>query len=175
MATIFTHALLPIAARVATGPGHFSGRLLVVAMLATILPDADVIAFAFGVPYADPLGHRGFTHSLTFAVFMGAIAAAFAQRLNSTRMISFITLFLATASHPFLDSFTNGGLGVAWFWPIVDTRYFMPWQPIEVSPIGASNFFSARGAVVLLSEARWIVAPIAIIAVSFRFLRSRQS
>ena len=175
MATIFTHALLPVAARAATGPGVISNRLLIVAMLATIVPDADVIAFVFGIPYADPLGHRGFTHSLAFAVFLGFVAAGFATQLKTGRMLAFVTLFLATASHPLLDSLTNGGLGVAWFWPIVDTRYFMPWQPIEVSPIGASNFFTARGAAVLLSEAKWIVAPLVVIAVGVRTLRSRQS
>lgn len=175
MATIFTHALLPVAARAASGPGVFSNRLLLVAMLATILPDADVVAFVFGVPYSDPLGHRGFTHSLAFAAFTGIVAAIFAAQLKASRLLAFITLFMATASHPFLDSFTNGGLGVAWFWPLVDTRYFMPWQPIEVSPIGASGFFTARGAAVLLSEAKWIVAPLVVVIMCFRLIRSRQT
>ena len=151
MATIFTHALLPVAARAAIGRNHISNRLLVVAMIATIIPDADVIAFVFDVPYADQFGHRGFTHSLAFAGFVGLIGAYFAQHLDAGRVTAFATLSLATASHPLLDSFTNGGLGVAWFWPFTDTRYFMPWQPIEVSPIGASNFFTIRGARVLIS------------------------
>src|SRR6267378_8050335 len=42
--------------------------------------------------------------------------------------------FLATASHGLLDAMTNGGLGVAFFAPFCDTRYFLPWQPIVVSP-----------------------------------------
>ena len=33
----------------------------------SMLPDADVIGFSFGVRYGDPWGHRGATHSLTFA------------------------------------------------------------------------------------------------------------
>ena len=36
--------------------------------ICTIVPDFDVIGFAFGVSYGDVLGHRGFTHSLLFAV-----------------------------------------------------------------------------------------------------------
>ncbi|MDI8954364.1 metal-dependent hydrolase, partial [Salmonella enterica subsp. enterica serovar Anatum] len=32
-----------------------------------MLPDADVLAFKFGVAYGNVFGHRGFTHSLLFA------------------------------------------------------------------------------------------------------------
>ncbi|MBL4789136.1 MAG: hypothetical protein JKY60_08830, partial [Kordiimonadaceae bacterium] len=51
-----------------------------------------------------------------------------------------------------------------------DVRYFMPWQPVEVSPIGVSAFFTARGAQVLLSELYWIVVPLAVLAVTGRFI-----
>jgi len=36
---------------------------------------------------------------------------------------------------------TNGGLGIAFFSPFDPARYFLPWRPILVSPIGASVFF----------------------------------
>ena len=45
--------------------------------------------------------------------------------------------------------------GVAFFAPFNNTRFFFPWRPIEVSPIGLS-FFSTRGMAVLLSELIWI-------------------
>jgi inner membrane protein len=61
-----------------------------------------------------------------------------------------------------LDALTNGGLGVALFAPFSNERFFFPWRPIEVSPIGA-GFFSARGMRVLLSEARWIWLPAATV------------
>ena len=35
--------------------------------LLSLLPDADVIGFAFGVRYEDEWGHRGATHSVTRA------------------------------------------------------------------------------------------------------------
>jgi hypothetical protein len=38
-------------------------------------PDLDVWAFRLGIPYQAPLGHRGFTHSLAFALVAGATAA----------------------------------------------------------------------------------------------------
>lgn len=172
MATIFTHTLVPLAARSVVGPQVFSRRLMVWAALATILPDADVIAFGLGIPYSDPFGHRGFTHSIAFAGTMGLMAYAFAPQLNSSRAAACSLIFLSVLSHPFLDSFTNGGLGVAWFWPLDNTRYFMPWQPLEVSPIGASGFFSSRGATVLVSEIKWVVAPMAAVMIAGRLTQA---
>jgi inner membrane protein len=56
---------------------------------------------------------------------------------------------------------TTGGLGVAFFSPFSNTRYFFPWRPIAVSPIGA-RFFSPRGFAVLLSEALWVWTPMLV-------------
>jgi inner membrane protein len=69
-------------------------------------------------------------------------------------------LFLSALSHPLLDMLTNGGLGVALFAPFSKERFFFPWRPVEVSPIGF-NFFSEWGARVLLSEFRWVWLPAA--------------
>ena len=63
-----------------------------------------------------------------------------------------------TASHALLDGLTDGGLGVALLAPFSAGRYFLPWRPLEVSPIGPS-FFSTRGLDVLMSEARWVWVP----------------
>jgi inner membrane protein len=40
-----------------------------------MLPDADVIAFYFGIPYGSRFGHRGFTHSLFCAALVGMLVA----------------------------------------------------------------------------------------------------
>ena len=40
------------------------------------------------------------------------------------------------ASHALLDTLTDGGLGAALLWPFNFTRYFAPWRPIPVAPIG---------------------------------------
>jgi hypothetical protein len=45
------------------------------------------------------------------------------------RAICTIRVFLATASHGVLDATTNGGLGVAFFSPFDNRRYFLPWRP----------------------------------------------
>jgi inner membrane protein len=77
-----------------------------------------------------------------------------------------IYLFLATASHGFLDAMTDGGLGVAFFSPFSNKRYFLPWTPIRVSPIGAGRFFSSRGLDVLRTEFLWIWLPAAVLVMA---------
>ncbi len=80
---------------------------------------------------------------------------------------------LATASHGFLDAMTDGGLGVAFFSPFGTTRYFLPWRPIRVSPIGLTRFFSYRGIAVLQSELLWIWFPAILLIVSAWLIRRR--
>jgi len=140
-----------------------------------MLPDVDVIGFSFGIRYEDMFGHRGFTHSLAFAIVMGAVAAARVSNPESRVpnpgwLRLFIWFAAITASHGVLDAFTNGGRGIAFFAPFTNDRYFFPWRPIQVSPIGV-GFFSPRGLSVLASEARWIWLPSAIMAASARLYK----
>jgi inner membrane protein len=81
--------------------------------------------------------------------------------------------FLATASHGVLDALTDGGPGIAFVVPFDDTRYFLPWQPIRVSPISLERFLSARGLRVLRSEAIWVWLPSAIVAGAAGLARAR--
>jgi inner membrane protein len=60
---------------------------------------------------------------------------------------------------------TNGGLGVAFFSPFDNTRYFFPWRPILVSPISLARFFGGRGVAVIQSELIWIWIPTGLLAV----------
>lgn len=135
-----------------------------------ILPDADVVAFAAGIPYASTFGHRGFTHSLVFALVTTLLAAMWLRPARGRRLAVGMFLFVAAVSHPLLDALTNGGLGVALLWPWSDARWFAPWRPVAVSPIGA-HFFSARGVTVLLSEVLWIWVPLAVAAMLVRLRR----
>ncbi len=114
----------------------------------SLLPDADVWAFKMGIPYEDPFGHRGASHSIVFALVTGVVTALLLAR---PRLWTFGLAALVVLSHPLLDALTDGGLGVALFWPFDVTRYFAPWQPIPVAPIGA-GLVSARGFYVLAVE-----------------------
>src|SRR5712671_4718758 len=67
MASAFTHAFAAVAlGNMASGKAR-GWRFWVLAAGSAVLPDADIIGFAFGVDYGDLLGHRGFFHSLLFA------------------------------------------------------------------------------------------------------------
>lgn len=163
MPTIFTHAVIPLAAGLALGRRTLSPRLVAAGMLAAIAPDFDSIAFKLGIAYADQFGHRGASHSIAFAIALGVLAALCAPWLRTTRWRALLFIGACTASHPLLDALTDGGLGVALLWPWSHERLFAPWRPIEVSPIG-TGFFSLRGIEVLWSEAKWVVLPTFVLA-----------
>ncbi len=158
MPSLFSHPAVPLAIGVALGARLVPPRLLLAGVAGCVLPDADVVAFQLGVPYESAFAHRGFTHSIFFALVCGALAAAFAKALHSRAWMAFIFVSIATASHGLFDALTNGGSGIAFFWPFGDVRYFMPLQIILVSPIGL-GFFSERGLMVLLSELKWVWLP----------------
>ena len=136
-----------------------------------LLPDADVIGFAMGVRYADPWGHRGAAHSLAIAlVVAGAIAFAARARTAPRRLLRLIAVAtLVVASHGLLDTLTDGGLGVALFWPFSLTRYFAPWRPIPVAPIGLT-FLSPYGFFVALTELA-LFAPLLVFAIGWPRVR----
>ncbi len=160
MPTILTHPAVPVAMAVALGRDVVPRHLLAAGIVASILPDLDVLAFRLGVPYADVLGHRGFSHSLLLALGV-AFAAACLCRLRGTSFLkSLLFLFVAASSHGILDAFTDGGMGVAFLWPWSDERFFAPVRMIEVSPISVTRFLSGRGASVLLSELLWVWLPL---------------
>lgn len=163
MPTIMTHAIVPLALAAAAGTVRIPARVALAGAALAMLPDADVIGFAFGIDYADPWGHRGATHSLALAVLVAAAIAAAWKEARS--LWAFAFLALAMASHGLLDAFTDGGLGIALLWPFDDARIFAPFTPIRVSPIGA-GFFSMRGLETLLSELLWIWLPCAALALA---------
>ena len=117
----------------------------------SLLPDLDVIGFSIGVQYGDPWGHRGATHSLAFAITIGLTAGLLAVRFRRPILKTALLATLLLASHAVLDTLTDGGLGCALFWPFDLTRYFAPWNPLPVAPIGLS-FFSIYGLMVSFVE-----------------------
>jgi len=161
MPSIFSHAIFATFVGGALTRAKVPVRFWVLTACCAMLPDADVAGFAFGFSYGSLFGHRGITHSIAFALIVGVAIGVFAFRgsragLGTTALITYFTL--VTLSHPLLDMMTDGGLGVALFAPFSDRRYFLPWRPIEVSPIGI-RFFSQRGLEVLESEMIWVWLP----------------
>lgn len=163
MPTILTHTAVPLALGLGLGQRAVPRRLLLAGAVAAILPDLDVVAFRLHIAYADTLGHRGASHSLAFALFVAVLAAWGARQLQCNRRLAFAYVAVCAASHPLLDMFTNGGLGVALWWPWSDARMFTAWQVMEVSPLSLSRILSARGLAVLQSELLWVWLPAALV------------
>lgn len=174
MPTIFSHAIAAAAVAQAYRGRPLAARFWTWTAVCSMLPDADVVGFGFGIRYADMLGHRGLSHSLFFAAVVGALVALTFDAGGRRRTMLALYFAVITASHALLDALTNGGLGVALFAPFSNERYFFPWTPIAVSPIGA-GFFSARGVRVLISELQWIWIPAALFVAIVRGFARRSA
>ncbi|MBW1295078.1 metal-dependent hydrolase [Aquimarina litoralis] len=178
MASVFGHALTAYALGTSFNKQLRTKKLWILGIVCSIIPDADVAGFKFGIAYEDFWGHRGFTHSFVFALILGIlITVIFYYKTLNTKTAVFLILYfsLCTASHGILDAMTSGGLGIAFFSPFDDTRYFFPSRPIQVSPIGASKFFSIWGIKVLLSELIWIGIPSGIYILAMHLFKRPKS
>jgi inner membrane protein len=176
VASAFSHAVVALSIGACFYESRIPKRIWVIGTACSVIPDLDVIGFRFGIRYSDFWGHRGFTHSLVFAALMAIaiVALGFRHGVPGMGPVSmWAYFFLAAASHGVLDAMTDGGLGVAFFAPFDNRRYFLPWTPIRVSPIAVGRFFTARGFAVLQSEFLWIWLPAILLAVSALVLRRR--
>jgi inner membrane protein len=159
MASPFSHAVAALRIGTCFYKPQIPKRVWLAGVLCSVIPDLDAIGFRFGIHYGDFWGHRGFTHSLVFAALLASVVALAIFRRGATGIGQFALfgyLFLATASHGVLDAMMDGGLGVAFFSPFDNTRYFLPWQPIRVSPISVTRFFTPKGFAIFQNEAVWI-------------------
>ena len=176
MASVFSRAAAALAIGTCFYQPGMPKRILAIGAACSAVPDLDVIGFRFGIHYGDFWGHRGFTHSLFFAALLASAVVLHASRQgvpDLSRFALWTYLFLVIASHGFLDAMTDGGLGVAFFSPFDTARYFLPWRPIHVSPIGVTRFFTHRGFAVLQSELLYIWLPSALLIISVWLWRRR--
>lgn len=176
MASILFHPVVPLTLGYLASRCDIPWRLIVIGMVCAILPDVDVVGFKFHVDYHSAYGHRGFTHSILFAAIIAVASFLAAKPLKFRPVTTAIFIFTATLSHGLVDALTNGGLGVAFFGPFSNERYFFPWQVIEVSPIGIRNFMSERGLKVLASEFIWIGLPcLLVVLISFIYRQTKSN
>ncbi|MFP5348436.1 MAG: metal-dependent hydrolase [Gammaproteobacteria bacterium] len=171
MPTILSHPAVPLAIGIAAGSRIVPARLLFAGMIASVLPDLDVVAFRLGIGYSHEWGHRGASHSLVFALLLAVMALVVAPRLRIRPCVAFSFVFAAAISHGLLDMLTTGGLGVALLWPFTDARFFFPIQVIEVSPLSLRRFFGQPGVAALTSELIWIWAPAVVATASAYVIR----
>jgi len=161
MASAFGHAAVALAGSAAFAKEIRKPEIIFTGVICSILPDADVIAFRFGIAYEHWLGHRGITHSFFFALIFSLLLSYAISKLMNIKAWKalWLYLFICTASHGILDAMTTGGAGVALLGPFDNDRYFLPFRMIRVSPLGISNFFSPWGIKVLINEFKWIGIP----------------
>jgi len=182
MASAFTHVFVAAALGKAVSPEKMPLRFWTLGLFCTLLPDLDVFAFQLGIPYRHMLGHRGLFHSLPFALLVGLLVVSLAfrkvPRFSGQWWMLTGYFFAVTASHGVFDAMTSGGYGIAFFSPFDNTRYFLPWRPLVVSPIGVYGFFSRWGWSVLMSEFLWIWVPmltVLVMVILFRRVLHRQA
>jgi inner membrane protein len=167
MASAFSHAIAAVAIGKASFIKKVDWKFWLLGMFCAVVPDADAIGYKLGIPYDSMWGHRGITHSLLFAALLALTVLFFfyrqEEKFSGRPLALFLFFFAATASHPLLDAMTTGGRGVAFFAPFDNTRYFFPFRPIKVSPIGVTEFFSEWGWRVIQSEFIWVWIPSLVI------------
>lgn len=115
-------------------------------VLAQSIPDIDFIAATWLDTSGNLLAHRGFTHSILFALIITLLFAILAERWHRPHNISFTRwLFFfgaAISTHIFLDAFNNYGIG--WFEPF--SHYRISFNIIYV----ADPFFSIAPGIALV-------------------------
>ena len=112
------HAL--VAASVATTLDRKSSlwKLLCLSAVLGVCPDFDYLLNVLRIGRGG--WHHGFTHSIVFALFVGALTAlVFGWR----SVHGFIVFGAATVSHTLLDYVMTESRGVALWWPFTDRRY----------------------------------------------------
>ncbi len=179
MASAFSHAIASVAISRLNFRSAQNRKLWLLGAFCAVIPDADAIGYWMHVPYDSVWGHRGISHSLFFAILLAWFVMYLFYRSEAAFTKSwwmlYLTFFACTASHPVLDAFTTGGLGVAFFAPFYNARFFFPWKVIKVSPISISGFFSKWGIEVLKSEFVWIWIPSFFIMLISNIIRKIES
>lgn len=100
----------------------FGNKAILWGAIAGTIPDLDVFLRFLYHPIEASLVHRGFSHSLIFALLLSPLLAHFISKLykSENEYKSWLYLFFgAIVTHPILDMFTN--YGTQFLWPL-DTR-----------------------------------------------------
>jgi len=174
--TVIGHSFVGIAAGSYFRSKPYAAGVFLLCVLCSVAPDIDSLGFRLGIPYGHWLGHRGFFHGVFFAAIAAFAASLLMLRYDisrNERLRLFSVFFLCGLLHDILDAMTNGGLGVAFFSPLSDERFFLPFRPIEVSPLSPRRLLSVRGLAVMASEFVWVVLPSLLIA-AWAVIRSRR-
>jgi membrane-bound metal-dependent hydrolase YbcI (DUF457 family) len=145
MPTPISHAAVGFAIAAWTQQRPPTRRVCAVAAACAAVPDIDYFGW--------PLAHRGFTHSLAFAV-VGAAAATFiffrGPQWTQQRARIALILGLALLSHACLDALSTYSFGVEFFAPFSPQRFRFVWTPLGDPTGGLTGQLVQEALVVLL-------------------------
>jgi inner membrane protein len=164
--SIFAHAIAGAALGTVFSTPNASRRFWIAGAVCAALPDIDALGRPFGnLAYESVFaGHRGLTHSLLFAAVVGGVVSWALFRgpsWDGVRGRMWAYLFLATASHGFLDALSTIGDGVAFFAPFSFTHYAFTWRPLgDIGPPGGLSRLPA----IIGNELLWVGLPSLIAA-----------
>ncbi len=159
MPTNITHAIPALTVGLGLGRRLLTMPVILTGAVIASIPDLDMLGTRFfHVPWDSVYGHRGYTHSIFFALIISIAMALLFNRAHFKRNLIFLTFCML--SHGLLDACNAGGLGVAFLWPLSDTRYHSFYQPImNVHVSFRGLYLSMRGLPVFLSEIQWVWLP----------------
>jgi inner membrane protein len=150
-------------------------KFWIFSIICAIFPDFDVFLYVFAIPYGNMFEHRGFLHSIIFVWILAFIIVVVGFReikhFSKEWWLFAAYFFIIGLSHIILDSMTSGGLGVGFFMPFDSTRYFLPYNPIRVSPYHLLRFFGSEWKRILISELFWIWLPSVLSLIIIRLVK----
>ena len=126
MPSLFSHASVAMALGSAVAPRPLLRPFLVAGAACALLPDLDIIGPG-GIAFLG--GHRGFTHSFTFAALVGLASVAIVFRRppwRGARVRLLLFIAVATATHGSLDAITSVPRGVQLLSPFSLHQYRFP-------------------------------------------------
>lgn len=142
-----TQIVLGAAVGEAIAGKKMGGKAALWGAVAGTIPDLDVFIRAFAHPIDGALLHRGFSHSIVFALIASSILGYLLHRLYKKRFEykTWTWLFFGSIiTHPMLDIFTS--YGTQFFWPfelrwtfnsvfVVDPLYTIPFAILLVTAL----------------------------------------
>lgn len=144
-------------------------RLLWLCALLAVSPDADYFLNWLHVGRGG--WHHGFTHSIVFALFAGALTAL-VLRWRSVR--GFLIFSAAIASHGLLDYVMTESRGIALWWPFTDRRYkFRGPNPIDYTWSSTSFWDAAVNVLRITFLELLLFAPLLLVVIVVRRRRMR--
>ena len=163
MPSSLSHAMVAVTLGSLVAPRKLLRPFLIIGATCAVLPDIDAIGRPFygGAGDLQTLGgHRGFTHSITFAALLGVVVSsvtAIDRRWTGQRVRFAVFIAVATALHGVLDLFTSIGATtspVQFLSPFSNRGYAITGHPIN-GPF--SELFLCLLPLIGVTRATWYV------------------